>query len=208
MRRLDLYIYALLIPLLNFPLLYGKFSEPMIFLTHKVLQGQLWRIFTHPFVHVSWYHLLLDSLAFFILYSQLANLSIFKRTAYIAGCGISSLITTVIAMPHIDSIGYCGLSGICHGLMAVCSLNLIADISSERSAKQIGIISLGLLITKCIFETLTGNMLFDFIHGDLIGSPIAIAHAGGLLGGIIVFILLNRKYFAILIRSLTVQRRN
>ncbi len=42
-----------------------------IFILSAVKHGQWWRLLTHPFVHVTWYHLLLDAGAFFILYADL-----------------------------------------------------------------------------------------------------------------------------------------
>ena len=161
----------------------------MIFSPGHVLDGQLWRIFTHPFVHVSWYHLLLDATAFFLLYITLAEPSRAKRTLYVVGCGISSLFFAIVALGSIDSIGYCGLSGIGHGLMAVCALEMIRNASSDRSMKLAGVLCLGLLIGKCLVEAFTGRMVFSFFHTDLIGSPVALAHGGGVLGGCVMYMV-------------------
>jgi len=195
MKRWEIYIYALLVVALNLPLAVGSVSESMIFSQQHVFDGQLWRIFTHPFVHVSWYHLLLDATAFFLLYMQLAEQSLTKRTLYVAGCGISSLLAALVALGGIDSIGYCGLSGIGHGLMAVCALEMIRSASSNKSVKLTGVICLGLLVGKCLVEAFTGKMVFSFLHTDLIGSPVALAHGGGVLGGCVMYMVFNGLSF-------------
>ena len=195
MKRLEIYIYALLIAGLNLPLAFGCVSESMIFYPQHVIDGQLWRIFTHPFVHVSWYHLLLDATAFFLLYMQLTEKSLTRRTLYVAGCGISSLSAAIFSSKGIESIGYCGLSGIGHGLMAICALEMIKSASSNKSIKLSGVICLVLLVGKCLVEAFTGKMLFSFIHSNLIGSPVALAHGGGVLGGCLMYMLFNSPSF-------------
>ncbi|MCK5173602.1 MAG: rhomboid family intramembrane serine protease, partial [Planctomycetes bacterium] len=133
MKRFEIYIYAAIILALNLPLATGRIFGSMIFLPDNVMGGQLWRIITHPFVHVSWYHLLLDGVAFFILYTQLSEQSRPRRTVYVASCGLTSMIAAWIALPASGALGYCGLSGIGHGLMAVCALEMIAGPSGDRT---------------------------------------------------------------------------
>ena len=193
MKRHEIYFYTLLIAVLNIPLITGSVPKTMIFSTHAIADGQLWRIFTHPFVHVSWYHLLLDGAAFFLLYMQLAEESLRKRTLYVVGCGVSSLLAVLMVLPRLDSVGYCGLSGIGHGLMAVCALEMMRNVSSNKSVQRFGGLCLVLLIGKCIFEAFTGKMFFNFVHSDLIGSPVAMSHVGGVLGGCIMYGLLQNN---------------
>jgi len=191
MIRREIKIYTLLIILMNLPLLWGKVFKEMIFIPEEVTNGQFWRIATHSFVHVTWYHLLLDSAAFFLLYFQLEEKSLLKRTIYVATCTLSSLLAVILVLPKIAVTGYCGLSGTAHGLMAICSLEMI--LAKDKSVSLTGMICIGLLITKCIFESITGTMLFNFIHHDLIGVPIAMAHVGGLIGGILTYIAFSTR---------------
>ena len=60
MRRLEMILFAVLLGVLNISFLSGSFSESLIYLPEKVAQGQLYRLVSHPFVHISIYHLLLD----------------------------------------------------------------------------------------------------------------------------------------------------
>ncbi|OHB52926.1 MAG: rhombosortase [Planctomycetes bacterium GWF2_41_51] len=187
MKRWEIYVYAAAIVLLNIPLAFGGLFEELIFTsTSNWLQ-----IITHPFIHVSWYHLVLDASAFLVLYSQIAEPSRFRRTVYVVVCGLSSLLAAVIVLPKINSVGYCGLSGIGHGLMCICAMEMIFCTSAEKTNRMTGIILLLLLAAKCSLEAATGKMFFDFMHSGLIGSPIAVAHAGGLIGGSLIFIIFN-----------------
>ncbi len=179
MKSNETYIYLLMILAANAGLIAGCFWEPLIFTTRGVAAGQWWRIFTHPFIHVSVYHLLLDTAAFFLLYSQLAQKRVIKRTMYVIGGGAGSLIAAMVVMPSLESVGYCGLSGICHGLMAICGLELLGESQNRR----LGIFMLCVIGIKCIVEALSGNVVFDFIHSEMIGSPVAAAHLGGAIGG-------------------------
>jgi rhomboid family GlyGly-CTERM serine protease len=187
MKRSELIIYAVLIVLLNIPLFFGSIFEQLIFTS----VNNWWQIFTHPFVHVSWYHLILDASAFLVLYSQLAESSCIRRTIYVVVCGLSSLLAAVIILPKTSSIGYCGLSGIGHGLMCVCVLEMIFSKSTNKSNLALGIVLFTLLTAKCILEAVTGKMVFDFMHNGLIGAPIAIAHSGGLIGGAIMYFIFH-----------------
>ncbi len=191
MKRRELFIYIAAVVILNLTLLWEQVNEPMIFLSHKVMDGQVWRLFTHPFVHVSWYHLLLDGVAFVVLYLQLTEPERLKRTAYVFVCGITSLVAAVSALPATGAFGYCGLSGIAHGLMAVSALELIFTASEDRSKRRAGFWSLGLLTAKCLYEVHTGKMFFGFIHMGMLGTPVAASHAGGVLGGAALFLILR-----------------
>ncbi|MBE0535764.1 MAG: rhombosortase [Phycisphaerae bacterium] len=193
MRRVELLIYGAVIAALNAPLVWGGFADAMILLPEKVAAGQWWRIFSHPFVHVSWYHLLLDGAAFFILYAQLAEARCVKRTAYVFGSALGSMLAVMIALPGSGAYGYCGLSGLGHGLMGICSLELITGMQADRKARVTGLVSLALVTVKSIIEALTGKMFLGFLHPDLLGIPISVAHIGGLLAGCAIWWTMNRQ---------------
>ena len=89
----------------------------MTLLPKEILAGQ-WRILTHPFVHVSWYHLLLDGAAFFILYAAFRT-AFLRRLAYVVPA-LGSMTAAMIS-PRGSGVLPRGLSGLGHGLMAVCT---------------------------------------------------------------------------------------
>ena len=124
----------------------------MVFVPQAVQAGEWWRLFTHPFVHVTWYHLLLDGAAFLALYHSLIEASTVRRLIYVFAAGAGSLLVSWAAAPGISASGLCGLSGIAHGLMAVSALELIGTQppgSTERRMGQIGFI---LVVGKAAVE--------------------------------------------------------
>ncbi len=196
MKRIEMIIYAVVIAILNLPLLWGGFAESMTLLPKEILAGQWWRILTHPFVHVSWYHLLLDGAAFFILYAQLSERHFLRRLAYVAAPALGSMTAAMISLRGSGAYGYCGLSGLGHGLMAVCALELISGAKDDKTARTAGLVSLVLVACKSVLEAATGRMFLAFLHPDLLGIPIAVSHLGGVLAGCAIWLLLNAKGMA------------
>ena len=191
MKRLELTIFALVVAMCNIPVLLGLPTETLIYLPEKVLAGQLYRFLTHAFVHVTPYHLILDGTAFFLLYAMLAEASSLKRISYVVSTAIGSLIAVTVVMPTLSSVGYCGLSGIAHGLMAVTSIEMILNKKACKAVSRAGLFSLGIVLAKSIYEAASGNVFFDFMHADNIGLPVAVAHLGGVIGGAVMYVVNN-----------------
>jgi hypothetical protein len=121
----ELAFFAVALALINLPLLSGGFRESMIFLPPCVAMGEWWRVVAHPFVHLTWYHLLLDAGAFLLLYSGLAEPKPAKRIGYVVVCALGSLLASTLVSPLVYDRGLCGLSGTAHGLMAISALESI-----------------------------------------------------------------------------------
>jgi rhomboid family GlyGly-CTERM serine protease len=158
-----------------------------IFIPSAVKHGQWWRLLTHPFVHVTWYHLLLDAGAFFILYADLKNKSLPLKMFCLIACAGTSLAAALIFSPLIESLGLCGLSGTAHGLMALTGLEMIKDGKNKR----IGQVSFMVVLIKSIYELISGTVVFDFMHMGLCGTPVAACHFGGVVGGILSFLVMT-----------------
>src|SRR5262245_14663245 len=77
--RWDSWVFGLILIVFSVPVLTGAFPEKLVFLPDSVLSGEWWRLVTHPFVHVSWYHLLLDGTAFLLLYASLRERAWWRR---------------------------------------------------------------------------------------------------------------------------------
>jgi len=187
MKRKELIIYIGLLVVFNLGVLSGTVSDWLLFHPERILQGEVWRVFTHAFVHVSWYHLLLDGVAFLMLYSQLTAKSAAVRVWYFAAAAVGSMAAVAIALPYVESIGYCGLSGVDHGLMVVCGLEMLVGRDSDRAMKIAGVVSILLVAVKSVYEAVTGHMFLEFLHFGMMGSPVAVSHIGGVAGGLIAF---------------------
>ena len=186
--RPDVWTLMLVTALLNLHLIGLTFKSIPVFFPAAVSAGEWWRIFTHPFVHVSWYHLGLDAGAFFILYTGLKSFGMHQRLLALCLCVAGSLLAAIWFVDNIDTIGLCGLSGAAHGLMALSGLEMI-QLKKFRSITGIG--SVVAVTLKSIVEFVNGQVVFDFMHMGLCGTPLAACHLGGVLGGVSAFLLLN-----------------
>ena len=184
---LDMVFLMGLIVFCNIHLLTGRTCQPLIFQYDAVMAGDVYRLITHPFVHLSGYHFLLDAGAFLLLYSGLYEKRPSRRMFVLAVCGLFGLGAPLIFTQEIYSRGLCGLSGIAHGLMVYSALEMIRDPKNV----QIGVACMLSVILKSVFEAITGDVVFSFLHFGLCGVPIAICHTGGVIGGIVSFFVLN-----------------
>jgi rhomboid family GlyGly-CTERM serine protease len=191
-RRPEVLFWALLLLTANLPLLNGAVAGPLVFFPEAVADGQWWRMLTFPFVHLSGYHLLLDAAAFLMLYSGLEEEKRCRRILYVILPGAFSLLIS-LSSPVVHTSGLCGLSGIAHGLMAITALELISRRPGGTPLFRAGVAVLAVVVAKTLLEVWTGQVLFACLHFGAIGLPVVESHAGGLLGGLIAFALLNRR---------------
>jgi rhomboid family GlyGly-CTERM serine protease len=194
---LDMILLAAMIGICNFHILAGASSQNLIFQYDKFISGEGYRLFTHPFVHLSWYHFLLDAGAFMLLYTGLEEKRKFRKLMIVVICGLCGLIVPLIFAPAIYSQGLCGLSGIAHGLMAYSALELMQETANFKT----GVICLAAVSLKALYEAVTGDVLFSFLQFGLCGIPIAICHAGGVMGGILSYFILQYSDFLKYINS-------
>ncbi len=180
--RWDLIVFGIVVFLLNWTLIIGREQTAFVYVPALVRDGEWWRMFTHPFVHVSFYHLLLDASAFFLVYSGLEEKAWAKRVAYVIASAAGSLVIALLCSSQIASVGLCGLSGVAHGLLAVSALEMMR--STDKMIARAGWITFAIIIGKSAIEAITGNVVFDFLHFGNVGTPIAVGHAGGVAGAL------------------------
>lgn len=188
--RCEVAILGAILVALNLPLLGGEFSTRFIYHPIPVGAGEWWRLFTHPFVHVSPYHLALDAAAFFLAYVELKHWRLSSRLTLLGSAAAGGLIAALTASPLVATHGLCGLSGIAHGLTAVVSLELLRRASDRLSQWTAALCFVG-VVGKSVFEALSGNVLFASWHLGSLGTPIAACHAGGILGALAAWIFLR-----------------
>lgn len=190
-RRIELAALAILLIVLNWSVLQGVCNSRLIFMPEAVGQGEWWRLFTHPFIHVTWLHLLLDGAAFLLLYRDLQEQPWMQRVLLCIGSAVGSLLVCLCADPMLSTKGLCGISAIAHGLMGVSALNLMGQ-RHDKLLFRIGVCSFVIVTVKCLIEVLTGKMLFTFLYFGMVGDPVAVTHAGGLLGSLVTWLLCTR----------------
>jgi rhomboid family GlyGly-CTERM serine protease len=182
-------IFALIILAANAPLLWGGSTRALAFFPHEVAAGEWWRVITHAFVHVSWYHLLLDGAAFALLCAELRHWSVRARLVAI-GFSAAGSLAAALAAPEIASLGFCGLSGVAHGLMAISAIEMIRR--RDVRERRIGWCALIIVLAKAMVEATTGNVALSFLHFGMMGVPIAASHAGGVIGGLVALVIISR----------------
>jgi rhomboid family GlyGly-CTERM serine protease len=188
-KNVSLWAWTAVLVMVNLPLLWGEVRTSLLFLPPDVAAGQWWRVITYPLVHLSWYHLLLDASGFLILYACLEEKRPHAKALYMIGPAIGSLVLALAMDPGIFQQGLSGLSGIAHGLMAVTALEMFG----HRHQRRWGAISLALVVAKSAYELWSGHVVFEFMHMGLCGRPLAASHAGGVIGGVLTFLLMNRR---------------
>lgn len=109
----------------------------------------------------------------------------FRRLSYVVAAGAGSLLVPCLASAGILTHGLCGLSGIAHGLMAVSALEMIGQRGPGSPERHAGLVCFLLVVGKASVEALSGRMFFAFLHFGLMGEPVAVSHAGGIIGGLI-----------------------
>ncbi len=180
----ELGVWLALLVISNLHLLGISDPTALVFFPRAVIGGEYWRLFTHAWAHVSSYHLLLDATAFLSLYHALGRL---PRAARLGGM-LASLFGSVLiawwASPEVAILGLCGLSGTAHGLMALVCLQRIKTTAHGSWESCIFAAALVGVVAKCLIEILAGGALLASWHFGLIGTPIVICHAGGLLGAL------------------------
>ena len=190
--RWELSTFAALIVLFNLPLSFGGFSTQFIYHPVAVGAGEWWRVLTHPFVHVSPYHLVLDAAAFFLAYSELRHWPVRARAALLLAAALGGLLAAVVASPLVATHGLCGLSGVAHGLMAIVGLESMRR-GPDGLLRWGGAMCFVGVVGKGLLDLATGNALFASLHLGSLGTPIAACHAGGILGALCVWLFASGK---------------
>lgn len=179
MRDYLLYIF-LLVTILVFALAEPLSSQWLMFDRDAINDGQVWRLFSAHFVHLSTAHLLGNAMGVVLL-------------AYIAGPSLNNLrgILLLVWCVLVVGIGlygyadylqyYVGLSGVLHGLL------LVAPFISPFYSRRIAVCFLVVIVAKVIWEQ--SSYYDDMAMVGWIGGRVeANAHLLGVIAGL-VFLL-------------------
>lgn len=153
-----------------------------------ILDGQLWRLFTGHWTHLSLDHLAWDVLAFAALGGALAWRSRRLCRRIILGSAAAISAALLLIGPRWES--YRGLSGIDSALFAALAATLWLE-NRRRSDRWLGATALILFCGKVGLEMLTGSALFT---GDVPGHEIVpLAHFVG--AGVGLALVLGQRRF-------------
>lgn len=141
-----------------------------------VADGQLWRLISSNFIHLSWGHFLLNGLGLMVIAWLFAE---DRRTIQWAAdlmiCSVATAAGLFLLNPEI--LWCVGLSGALHGLFVIGALDWVKAGIAQGKWLLLG------LGVKLIWEQAVGEMPFS---GNIIGgSVVTDAHVWGAMGGLI-----------------------
>jgi len=190
-RCWDFWLLAGLLLFTNYPLFFGGNTTRWAFYPGLVKQGEWWLVFTGLFAHVTWYHLLLDGLPFFLVYLSLDEKRIVCSFFYVILAGAGSLLAGIWFSPLVSEVGLRGLSGITYGITALGALEMVFHEKKDKTDKIIGAAVFAFLLLMVASEIITGKFLFSFLLFGMVGTPILVCHAGWIAGAIIAYALVK-----------------
>lgn len=152
--------------------------------------GELWRLFTGHFVHLSLSHLLWDGIAFLALCAVCLRMS--RRRTLVCLVTAAATVPLVLWLPGPVFDGYFGLSGLDSALFGLLAITLLARSIRAREPAAIalsGLLSLG-FVAKIAYEA--GFAATVFV-ADMPGvEPLPLAHVVGFAVGALVALLPGR----------------
>lgn len=187
--------FAIIVVICNLHLFTGTDPTILLFDTTRVVKGEWWRIITHPFVHVSWYHLLLDCGAILLLFREMRLPSKLQKLLAAAICAAASLVFSLFASSQIHKYGLCGFSGTAHGLTLLLGIMWLAEATRCLGSHRLLIIFCAVVfifasLGKSLIEVFSGTVIFSDLHFGELGIPIVESHFGGVIGGLAAALIL------------------
>lgn len=176
-------------------ILFGLFGSDIVlwlrFDRNGILSGEIWRLFTGHFAHLSWTHLLTNLLGLALVWGLFGHHLPAKRWLHVItfnALGISLLLLVVDSHIH----WYVGLSGVLHGMF------LVGCLYDMRTGRWDSKLLLALLIGKLLWEQLRDNSAgaTSFINQLIelfLGGPVIVdAHLFGAIMGLITYFIFRR----------------
>ena len=180
MTKREWVIWLLILVWINGPLLFGSTTNQWNLVPHLCLT-EPWRWLTHPFAHVSVYHLLIDASAFLSLLHAVQGKPVF-RLGLVIICAIGGAFGALLDPVNINLSGFGGLSGAAHGLAIYAGwIYTKNDLPRDR---LFGWCMIALVMGKSIWEATSGTVFLHQLHFGSIGKPITWCHLGGALAGL------------------------
>ena len=146
--------------------------------------GELWRLVTAHFAHLSTAHLLLNMLGLFLTWLLVGRYFSALQWVFVATVSVA---LQAVGFWFLDSnmLWYVGMSGLLHGLMLAGALRGIGTLRTES------LLLCGLIIAKLVYEQLWGPLPGSESTSG--GSVIVNAHLYGAVGGALAALVLRHR---------------
>lgn len=153
--------------------------EFFIYRRSAFFAGEYWRLVTGSFIHTNWQHLLLNLVAWLLIWvygTSVCAISTWLLAFSVCTVGVG--VGLLLWLPEIEA--YSGLSGVLHGLLVVVSGVRLLVWRSDYSAWAV----LAIVVAKLAYEL---SQAGSGITGEWIGLPIVFeAHLYGAVSGAVV----------------------
>jgi rhomboid family GlyGly-CTERM serine protease len=150
-----------------------------------IASGELWRLCTSHWTHVSGDHLFWDVLLFVVLGTRCEQHSRREFVACVAAAAVLIPAGLWLVLPHLQT--YRGLSGIDSALFALLAVTHLRQALRERRSGRVSALATVCLafVAKVSFEVATGATLFvNSQTGHML--PVPLAHSIGAVVGLVV----------------------
>lgn len=160
-----------------------QFLAPVQFTRYDrvlVLEGEVWRLVTGVWVHLSWAHLFINLVGLALV------LVLFKNS--VRPLAVLAMVTTIGTLSHLLLLAYTGLSwgvglsGALHGLFVYYTL-----CHAWPQARRFALILLGGLGLKLLLEAVLGSSAITWLGGQPVALPL---HWAGTAAGLITAAML------------------
>ncbi len=153
-----------------------------------ILDGELWRLLSGHFIHISWSHLLLNIGGLSLIWLMAGN-GLRLRDWLLSILFIALFISCALILINPEIVWYRGFSGILHGLFVLVAGHYL------KTRPYFAMLLLATLLGKLFYENFSGQMPW---HGDHTGFAIITqAHVygsvAGILAAITVYLATNRS---------------
>lgn len=146
--------------------------------------GEIWRLFTAHFVHLTWSHLWLNLAGLLLVFVFFGKC--ISSTSWLIYISINTLtISLLIYFLNPEIVWYVGLSGVLHGLF------IIGGIADIQYRKWEGIGFTSIIIAKVIYEQIAGPLPGS---EETAGGPVLVdAHFYGVIIGLVLSLPILKK---------------
>src|SRR2546428_11619570 len=89
--------------------------------------------------------------------------------------------------------------------MSVCALAQM-NATPDKPLQRAGAAPFIIVVAKSIIEAATGHIVFESLHFRALGTPVAVCHAGGVLAGLVVRVVVQVSSAILAWRTTTTRR--